>query len=132
MVMGKLYRHPTPTGHLQLGQVVSTLFPTQPPLTWQATGEGDTVLTSEAEVLAALRKTKIEEAPGPDGIPNAALHTLVTNYPGIFTSKVGAYPKTGQDERRRILIQTPMYAKYNGEDIRAHNLHPPRKRTRPT
>jgi len=57
MVMGN--RKPTPTDHLQLGQIVSTLFPTQPPLTWQATGEGDTVLTSEAEVLAALRKTKI-------------------------------------------------------------------------
>ncbi|XP_070854985.1 uncharacterized protein [Drosophila suzukii] len=49
-----------------------------------ATGEGDTVLTSEAEVLAELRKTKIEKAPGPDCIPNAALHTLVANYPGIF------------------------------------------------
>jgi len=72
MVMGKLNRQPTPTGHLQLDQIVSILFPTQPPLTWQATGEGDTVLTSEAEVLAALRKTKFEKAPGPDGIPNAA------------------------------------------------------------
>jgi len=38
----------------KLGQIVSTLFPTQPPLTWQAAGEGDTVLTTEAEVLAAL------------------------------------------------------------------------------
>jgi len=77
MVMGKLNR--------QLGQIVSTLFPTQPPLTWQATGEDDTVLTSEVEVLAALRKSKIEKAPGLDFIPNAALHTLVANYPGIFT-----------------------------------------------
>jgi len=84
MVMGKLNRQPTPTGHLQLGQIVSTLFPTQPPLTWQATGEGDSLLTSEAEVLAALRKIKIEKAPGPDCIPNAALHTLVAHYPGIF------------------------------------------------
>jgi len=85
MVMDKLNRQPTPTGHLQLDQIVSTLFPTQPPITWQATGESDTVLTSEAEVLAALRKTKIDKASGPDGIPNAALHTLVANYPGIFT-----------------------------------------------
>jgi len=85
MVMGKLNRQPTPTGHLQLDQIVSILSPTQPPLTWQAIGECDTVLTSEAEVLAALRKTKIEKAPGHDGIPNAALHTLVANYPGIFT-----------------------------------------------
>jgi len=52
MVMSKLNRQPTPTDHMQLGQIVATLFPTQPPLTWQATWEGDTVLTSEAEVLA--------------------------------------------------------------------------------
>jgi len=115
--MGKLNRQPTPTGHLQLGQIVSTLFPTQPPLTWQPTGEGDTVLTTEAEVLAALRKTKTEKAPGPDGIPNAAQHTLVANYPRCIhgdvqhvshptnllhwlgASKVGAYPKSGQVER---------------------------------
>jgi len=51
MVMSN--RQPTPTGHLQLGQIMSTLFPTQPALTWQATGEGDTVLTREAKVLAA-------------------------------------------------------------------------------
>jgi len=38
MVMDKLNRQPTPTGHLQLDQKVSTLFPTQPPLSWQATG----------------------------------------------------------------------------------------------
>ncbi|XP_052858139.1 uncharacterized protein LOC128265930 [Drosophila gunungcola] len=85
MVMGKLNRQPTPTNQLQLGNKVATLFPTQPPLTWQASGLGDTVLTSEAEVLAALRKTKAGKAPGPDGIPNAALHTIVAAYPGIFT-----------------------------------------------
>jgi len=64
---------------------MSTLFPTQPALTWQATGEGDTVLTREAKVLAALRKTEIAKVPGPDGIPNAALHTLVADYPRILS-----------------------------------------------
>jgi len=51
----------------------------KPNVTAASNGESDTVLTSEAEVLAALRKTKIEKAPGPDCIPNAALHTLVAN-----------------------------------------------------
>jgi len=91
---------------------VSTLFSTQPPLTWQSTGEGDTVLTSEAEVLAVLTKTKIEKAPGHDGIPNAALHTLVANYPGIFTEMYNmcltqrTFP-IGWKRQRLVLISKP-------------------------
>jgi len=46
MVMGKLNRQPTPTGHLQLGQIVSNLFPTQSPPTWQATGKAILFLQS--------------------------------------------------------------------------------------
>jgi len=90
---------------------VSTLFPTQPH-TWQATGEGDTVLTSGAEVLAALRKTKIEKAPGPDCIPTTALHTLVANYPGIFTEMYNmcltqrTFP-IGWKRQRLVLIPKP-------------------------
>jgi len=112
MVMGKFNRQPTPIGHLQLGQTVSTLYATQPPLTWQATGEGDTAFTREAEVLAALRKTKIGKAPGPDGIPNAALHTLVPNYPSILTKMYNTcliqrtFP-IGWKRQRLVLIPKP-------------------------
>ncbi|XP_070854167.1 uncharacterized protein [Drosophila suzukii] len=137
MVMGMLNRQPTPTGHLQLDLVVSTLLPTQPPLSWQATGEGDTVLTSKAEVLAALRKTKIEKAPGPDGIPNCALHTMVANYPGMFTEMYNRFltQRTlpiGCKRQRLVLIPKPGKNTTNLERYRTTSLASGEKEARLT
>ncbi|XP_070855029.1 uncharacterized protein [Drosophila suzukii] len=120
-----------------LDLVVSTLLPTQPPLTWQASGEGDTVLTSEAEVLAALRKTKIEKAPGPDGIPNCALHTMVANYPGMFTEMYNRFltQRTfpiGCKRQRLVLIPKPGKNSTNLERYRTTSLASGEKEARLT
>jgi len=78
MVMGKLNRQPTSTDHVQLGQMVSSSTPSRP-LLGKLPGKAIPFLPAKPQ------KTNIAKAPGPDGIPNAALHTLVANYPGIFT-----------------------------------------------
>jgi len=60
-------------------------------------------------------------------LPGALHSTWVSSTGSRPPVKIGAHPKTEQVERRRILIQTPMYTRYNGYLIRAHNRHPTRK-----
>ncbi|XP_070144949.1 uncharacterized protein [Drosophila kikkawai] len=84
MVMGKLIRQPTPTSHEQLGAIVTTLFPAQPPLVLPNVTVGEPIPIDEEEVLSALTSCKASKAPGPDGIPNAALLAIAKFHPKLF------------------------------------------------
>ncbi|XP_041632353.1 uncharacterized protein [Drosophila kikkawai] len=49
LVMGKLYRPPTPTSQEQLGAIISTLFPSQPPLVLPNIAASEAIFTNEEE-----------------------------------------------------------------------------------
>ncbi|KAL7723066.1 hypothetical protein ACLKA6_018416, partial [Drosophila palustris] len=67
MVMGRLARQPMPNCPTQLGRIISSLFPTQPPLDStlhqpQQTEHGTRVLTNTDEVLDLASKIKTTKA----------------------------------------------------------------------
>ncbi|KAL7732701.1 hypothetical protein ACLKA6_005853 [Drosophila palustris] len=80
MVMGKLHKQPMPTCAVQLEAIVSHLFPQQPPLSCLVhlpDAADDVVQATASEVLEIAAKIKPGKAPGPDGIPNAVLKTII-------------------------------------------------------
>ncbi|XP_041630599.1 uncharacterized protein [Drosophila kikkawai] len=112
MVMGKLIRQPTPTSHEQLGAIVTTLFPAQPPLVLPNVTVGEPIPIDEEEVLSALTSCKASKAPGPDGIPNAALLAIVKSHPKLFAEVYNnciaerTFP-TGWKQQRLVLVPKP-------------------------
>ncbi|KAM8702460.1 hypothetical protein ACLKA7_001791 [Drosophila subpalustris] len=89
MVMGKLDKQPMPTCATTLEAIVRHLFPQQPPLNAVVhlpnTAEA-IALTTVSEVLAIAAKIKPGKAPGPDGIPNAVLKTIIAAHPDAFAN----------------------------------------------
>ncbi|XP_070144155.1 uncharacterized protein [Drosophila kikkawai] len=112
MVMGKLIRQPTPTSHEQLGAIITTLFPAQPPLVLPNVTVGEPIPIDEEEVLSALTSCKASKAPGPDGIPNAALLAIVKSHPKLFAEVYNnciaewTFP-TGWKQQRLVLVPKP-------------------------
>jgi len=87
MVMSKLYKQPMPTCASKLKSIVKHLFPQQPPLDTPSnlSGTDDAVVqTTLSEVLEITAKIKSGKAPGPDGIPNAALKAIIAAHPDVF------------------------------------------------
>ncbi|XP_070141062.1 uncharacterized protein [Drosophila kikkawai] len=112
MVTGKLTRQPTPTSQQHLGTIVDTLFPPQPPLRLPSVAAGEPIPTCEEEVLSALTSCQASKAPGPDGIPNAALHAIVKAYPKLFVQLYNTciaektFPRAWK-QQRLVLIPKP-------------------------
>ncbi|XP_070144868.1 uncharacterized protein [Drosophila kikkawai] len=118
LVMGKLYRPPTPTSQEQLGAIISTLFPSQPPLVLPNIAASEAIFTSEEELLCAVASSKAAKAPGPDGIPNAALHAIMKSYPSLFSQVYNrciaerTFPRAWKQQR---LVLIPKRGKMNDD-----------------
>ncbi|KAM8706168.1 hypothetical protein ACLKA7_010449 [Drosophila subpalustris] len=87
MVMGKLNKQPMPTCEKTLDTIVRHLFPQQPPLCALVHLPGTTnavVQTTASEVLDIAANIKPGKAPGPDGIPNSVLKTIIAAHPNVF------------------------------------------------
>lgn len=78
----------SPSSPVLLQQIVTTLFPKQPELTY-----GDVMLAdhrlnvptiSEEEMMKACSKIGDAKAPGPDGVPNVALKAAIRSRPELF------------------------------------------------
>ncbi|XP_043064773.1 uncharacterized protein LOC122320680 [Drosophila ficusphila] len=91
LVMGKLaaFSQPTPTCPEQLSNIVAHLFP--PSVALQPQQEPSPLQSvniskfkNAAEVLAEVKRIKVEKAPGPDMIPNKALKIIMTERLEIF------------------------------------------------
>ncbi|KAM8701847.1 hypothetical protein ACLKA7_004892 [Drosophila subpalustris] len=86
MVMGKLNKQPMPTCEKTLDTIVRHLFPQQPPLCALVHLPGITNAVAEttaSEVLDIAANIKPGNSPGPDGIPNSVLKTIIAAHPNV-------------------------------------------------
>lgn len=114
VVMNKFPARTTaPSCPVAMREIVSTLFPQQPPLTASLLdSEPDTErippVTWE-EMMKACSRLGNKKAPGPDNIPNAALKAAIRTLPGQFIDlynsclKEGKFPD-GWKRQRLVLI----------------------------
>lgn len=120
MVMVKLKGPKTPREMcpVKLKAIVDGLFPTRDPITWPAFSQNggnqsvdDNELSME-ELLEAARSLKPNKAPGPDGIPNAAVTVAVEANPKVFLDTMqdcldkGQFPDCWK-QQKLVLIPKP-------------------------
>lgn len=120
MVMVKLKGPSTPREMcpVKLKSIVQELFPDHIPFTWpemtqngEAQSEDDNDLSME-ELLEAARSLKLNKAPGPDGIPNAAVKVAVETSPKVFLETMKRCLELGQfpdcwKRQKLVLIPKP-------------------------
>jgi hypothetical protein len=120
MVMAKLKGPSTPREMcpVKLKAIVQELFPDHNPITWpemtqnrNAQSEDDSDLSME-ELLEAAKGLKLNKAPGPDGIPNAAVKVAVKTCPQVFLGTMKRCLEGGQfpdcwKRQKLVLIPKP-------------------------
>lgn len=120
MVMVKLKGPSTPREMcpVKLKAIVQELFPDHNPVTWpnatqngEVQSEDDNDLSME-ELLEAARSLKLNKAPGPDGIPNAAVKVAVETNPKVFLETMNRCLDSGQfpdcwKRQKLVLIPKP-------------------------
>lgn len=120
MVMVKLKGPSTPREMcpVKLKAIVQELFPAHNPVTWpemtqngEVQSEDDNDLSLE-ELLKAAKSLKLNKAPGPDGIPNAAVKVAVQASPQVFLETMnrcmeeGRYPDCWK-RQKLVLVPKP-------------------------
>lgn len=120
MVMVKLKGPSTPREMcpVKLKAIVQELFPAHDPFTWpeitqnrEVQSEDDNEVSME-ELLEAAGSLKLNKAPGPDGIPNAAVKAAVKTNPKVFLETMsrclaeGKFP-TCWKRQKLVLIPKP-------------------------
>ena len=103
------------TDPVELGRIVSDLFPTHPPVSWPETGDLDMgmsdverVTPEELKEIAPQMATR--KAPGLDEIPNAAVKVAIEEYSGVFCCVYQDCLDTGtfsQQWKRQHLVLLP-------------------------
>jgi hypothetical protein len=120
MVMGKLKGPMIPREMcpVKLKAIVQGLFPAHDSITWpemtrnrEVQSEDDNELSME-ELLEAAKGLKPDKAPGPDGIPNAAVTVAVKDHPKVFLGTMQRCLREGQfpdcwKTQKLVLIPKP-------------------------
>ncbi|XP_058128439.1 uncharacterized protein LOC131292350 [Anopheles ziemanni] len=98
-----------------LGEIVDELFPTHPPMEWPEPAdeliEAGPPITEE-ELLRIAASLNPHKAPGPDGIPNAAVTAAVRAFPGVYRRVLqgcldrGVFPDIWKHQRL-VLLSKP-------------------------
>jgi hypothetical protein len=120
MVVVKLKGPSTPREMcpVKLKAIVQELFPAHSPITWpemtqnrEDQSEGDNDVSMD-ELLEAAKGLKSNKAPGPDGIPNAAVKVAVKTCPQVFLGSIRRCLELGQfpscwKRQKLVLIPKP-------------------------
>jgi Reverse transcriptase (RNA-dependent DNA polymerase)/Endonuclease-reverse transcriptase len=109
---------------VKLKAIVQELFPDHAPFTWpemtqnrDVQSEDDNDLSIE-ELLEAAKSLKLNKAPGPDGIPNAAVKVAVKTNPKVFLETMKRCLELGQFPdcwKRQKLVLIPKPGKATGD-----------------
>lgn len=120
LVMVKLKGPSTPREMcpVKLKAIVKGLFPDGDPMQWPEISQNEESQADEDdkismdELLEAARDLKLNKAPGPDGIPNAAVKVAVETSPKVFLESMNRYLEVGQypdcwKQQKLVLIPKP-------------------------
>lgn len=120
MVMVKLKGPTTPRElcPVKLKAIVQGLFPDRDPIQWPNMTQNREIQSEDSdelsveEVLEAAGSLKLNKAPGPDGIPNAAVKVAVQTSPKVFLESMKRYLEVGQfpdcwKRQKLVLIPKP-------------------------
>uniref|UniRef100_A0A2M4AK35 Putative r1-6 dk n=1 Tax=Anopheles triannulatus TaxID=58253 RepID=A0A2M4AK35_9DIPT len=109
-------RLPQETDPVIMSKIVDDLFPQHSPMEWPTTAleSAKTVVrpVTTEELLDIASSLNSAKAPGPDGIPNAAVATAIRLYPNVFQGMFQRYLDDGEfpDEwklQRLVLLPKP-------------------------
>jgi hypothetical protein len=108
---------------VKLKAIVKGLFPDRSPIQWPEMTQNGEVQSEDFdelsmdELLEAARSLKLNKAPGPDGIPNAAVKAAVKTYPKVFLESMNRCLEIGQFPdcwKRQKLVLLPKPGKAAG------------------